>query len=67
MRSGSAFEGDEAPTLVLASLFVMLVGVSATVIDWNVVGRLTGVSAVVAVNLAWVAKGLWVKYRDRRR
>lgn len=67
IRSGTASESNERPVLLLAGLLVLLVVVSVTVIDWNVVGRLTGISAVVAVNLAWVARGLWVKYSDRRR
>ena len=62
LRAGSPPEGTDALALMLLALLVLCTTVALTVIDWDAVGRSRGLSAVVAVNLAVMLRGLWHRY-----
>jgi hypothetical protein len=55
-------EGDDALAALLAALVLVFAAVALAVIDWDAVGRSRGLSAVVAINLTVIARGLWHRY-----
>lgn len=65
LGSGSLPEGTDALAVMLLALLVLSTTVALTVVDWNAVGRSRGLSAVVAVNLAVILRGLWHRYTAR--
>jgi hypothetical protein len=65
LRAGSPPERTDALAVMLLALLVLSTTVALTVVDWNAVGRSRGLSAVVAVNLAVILRGLWHRYTAR--
>lgn len=65
LRAGLPPDGTDALAVMLLALLVLSTTVAFTVVDWNAVGRSRGLSAVVAVNLAVMLRGLWHRYTTR--